>query len=89
MLRACSIYEENACKTFVGKPCGKMSLGWSEVDGRIVLKWIIGKEHVKTWTAFCDDNDEHLDFHNEDCFEQLNIPQLPWEDPSWKSQFCE
>jgi hypothetical protein len=36
--------KRNAYRIFVGKPEGKRPLGTLEVDGRIILKWILERQ---------------------------------------------
>jgi hypothetical protein len=40
-----------AYKILVGKPEGKRPLGRPRQDGRIILKWILGKWGLGEWTG--------------------------------------
>jgi len=42
----------NAFATVVGKLKGRDHAGNLDVDGRIILEWILGKEGGKLWTGF-------------------------------------
>jgi hypothetical protein len=42
----------NAHKILVGKHEGKRPLRRLSIDGRIVLKWILGKQGWKLWIGF-------------------------------------
>jgi hypothetical protein len=48
---ACSKHEEmrNAYKIIVGKPNVRGYSGDLGVEGRIILKWIVGKQCWKVW----------------------------------------
>jgi hypothetical protein len=37
-------------RVLVGKPEGKSPFGRSDVDGRIILRWIFRKWNVEVWT---------------------------------------
>jgi len=42
----------NVYKVLVGKPEMKRLLGSSGIDGRIILKYILEKQGVRSWTGF-------------------------------------
>jgi hypothetical protein len=54
MGRACSAHGEmrNMCKIFVGKLEGKRHSEEKCVDGRIILKWMLGKYNWRVWIGF-------------------------------------
>jgi hypothetical protein len=51
--RECSAYGEGrgVYRVLVGKPEGKIPLGDTGVDGRIILRWIFRKWSVGVWTG--------------------------------------
>jgi hypothetical protein len=53
MIWACSEYggEERCIQGFVGKPEEKRLLGRSDIDRKIILKWIFRKWDMGLWTG--------------------------------------
>jgi hypothetical protein len=42
----------NVCKLLIGKHEGKSHPEDTDVDGRIILEWIVGIQGGKVWTGF-------------------------------------
>jgi hypothetical protein len=52
MVGSCSTHggDEKCVQILLGKPEGKGPVGYLDVEGRIILKWILGKQGERLWT---------------------------------------